>query len=426
MTESQVRGLIGFIGIAAQLGGAMLLVALFALLRRYARGRAFFVIWQNAWIAVSVAIGAVVIRYLILPRFEPQFIQGDPGPLRSLTAVYQLGKLAYIGLMVHGTASFARSDIVTTSRLRWSVVLGVVYGLFPVLTTTRSADLVVWQAPVMILGFTYCAYLLLTLPRERRSVGSRVAGVCFTLIASLWTVYVFAFNTASHLLPGIPRSGLEVVVVYNSYVDLLLQVLLGYAMVVMLMEDRKREVDDAHAALAEAHEQLQSASYHDTLTGALNRRAFVEGVGLSEAHASGGSVVALDLDNLKLVNDSFGHAAGDKLLRRLAEVVRSIVRPSDTLYRWGGDEFLLVLPGAHTADVQPRVEEVITQSNLLRVREAGPEDLRLLVSVGAADFTGAADLEAAIERADNAMYAQKAQRKLLPIRPTGLRAIPSA
>lgn len=426
MTEAQVRGLIGFIGIAAQLGGAVLLVALFGLLRRYAKTRAYFVIWQNAWIAVSIAIGAVVVRYLLLPLFDPKLIQGDPGQLRPLYAVYQLGKLAYVGLMVYGTASFARSNVITTSRLRWGIAFALLYGLFPVLTTQRSADLIIWQSPVMVLGFTYCAYLLMTLPRERRSVGSRVAGVCFSLIASLWTLYVFAFNTRLHLLPGIPRTGLEVVVVYNSYVDLLLQVLLGYAMVVMLMEDRKREVDDAHTALAEAHEQLQSASYHDTLTGALNRRAFVEGYGLSEAHSSGGSVVALDLDNLKLVNDSFGHAAGDKLLRRLAEVVRSIVRPSDTLYRWGGDEFLLVLPGAHTADVQPRVEEVISQSNLLRVREAGPEDLRLLVSVGAADFTGAADLEAAIERADNAMYAQKAQRKLLPMRPGGLRAIPSA
>ena len=426
MTEAQVRGLIGFIGIAGQLGGAVLLVALFGLLRRYAKSRAYFVIWQNAWIAVTIAISAVVLRYLLLPFFEPQLIQGDPGQLRPLYAVYQVGKLAYIGFMVYGTASFARSNLITTPRLRWGMLFALLYGLFPVLTTQRAADLVIWQSPVMVLGFTYCAYLLMTLPRERRSVGSRVAGVCFTLIASLWTLYVFAFNARAYLLPGIPRTGLEVVVVYNSYVDLTLQVLLGYAMVVMLMEDRKREVDDAHTALAEAHEQLQSASYHDTLTGALNRRAFVEGYGLSEAHSSGGSVVALDLDNLKLVNDSFGHAAGDKLLRRLAEVVRSIVRPSDTLYRWGGDEFLLVLPGAHTADVQPRVEEVIAQSNLLRVREAGPEDLRLLVSVGAADFSGAADLEAAIERADNAMYAQKAQRKLLPVRPGGLRAIPSA
>lgn len=424
MTESQVRGLIAFIGIAAQLGGALLLVSLFGLLRRYAKGRSFFPIWQNAWIALSVAIGAVVIRYLILPRFDPHLIQGDPGPLRGLTAIYQLGKLSYIALMVYGTAAFARSAQFSRQRLLAAVAFLVVYGMFPVLTTKRSADLIIWQAPVMILGFTYCAYLLLTLAGERRSVGSRVASVCFTLIASLWTVYVFAFNAAPSLLPGISRAGLEVVVVYNSYVDLLLQVMLGYAMVVMLMEDRKREVDDAHHALAEAHQQLQSASYHDTLTGALNRRAFVEGFGLSEAHAAGGAVVALDLDNLKLVNDSFGHAAGDKLLRRLAEVVRSIVRPSDTLYRWGGDEFLLVLPGAHTVDVQPRVEEVIAQSNLLRVREANPEDLRLAVSVGASDFSGPADLEAAIERADNAMYAQKAQRKLLPMRPGGLRVMP--
>jgi diguanylate cyclase (GGDEF)-like protein len=426
MTEAQVRNLIGFIGIAAQLGGALLLVALFGLLRRYASGRSFFIAWQHAWIAVSIAIAAIVARYIVLPRIDPNLISEDAGPVRGLYVVYQLGKLVYIGMMVYGTALFARARIVTRIQLRWYLGFALVYGLISVAITRRLADLVVWQAPLMVLGLTYCSYMLSTLPVDRRSVGSRVAAVCFALIASLWTLYVFAFNTAQRMLPGISRTGLEVVVQYNSYADLILQVVLGYAMVVMLMEDGKREVDDAHTALAEAHQQLQSASYHDTLTGALNRRAFVEGYGLSDAHASGGSVVALDLDNLKLVNDSFGHAAGDKLLRRLAEVVRSIVRPSDTLYRWGGDEFLLVLPGAHAVDVQPRVEEVISQSNLLRVREANPEDLRLAVSVGAADFTGPADLEAAIERADNAMYAQKAQRKLLPVRPGGLRVMPSA
>jgi diguanylate cyclase (GGDEF)-like protein len=327
--------------------------------------------------------------------------------------------------MVYGAVLYSRVDVPSRRRqLLWAAAL--IYGVVSVILSPRLGEIVVWQSPVTVLGMTYCAYLLLTLAPDRRSLGSRVTGVCFSLIAVVWTLYIFAFGSTQFMVPGISRSGLQVVVSYNTWVDLLLQVILGYAMVVLLMEDAKRDVDTAHRDLATAHEQLRTASFHDTLTGALNRRAFVEGVGLDEAHAFGGSVVALDLDNLKIVNDSFGHASGDRLLRRLAEVVRSIVRPSDTLYRWGGDEFLLVLPGAHASDVQPRVEDVISQSNLLRVREANPDHLRLLVSVGSADFTGSADLEAAIERADNAMYAQKAQRKLNPMRSVDLRALPSA
>ena len=425
MSDPAVRALIGILGIAAQLGGSLLLVALFVLLRRYASGRSYFVAWERAWMAVSIAIAAIVIRYLLLPRIMEAPVREDSSGIQLLYLVYQLGKITYVGLMVYGAVLYSRADV-TKTRVQVYWGLAVAYAVVSVIVSNGLNRIVVWQSPLTVLGMTYCAYLLLTLSPDRRSLGSRITGTCFALIAVLWTLYIFAFNSPRFMLPGIPRSSLQVVVMYNTYLDLLLQVILGYAMVVLLMEDAKRDVDTAHSDLAQAHEQLRTASFHDTLTGALNRRAFVEGVGLDEAHASGGSVVALDLDNLKLVNDSFGHAAGDRLLRRLAEVVRSIVRPSDTLYRWGGDEFLLVMPGARALDVQPRVEDVIAQSNLLRVRESKADHLRLLVSVGAADFTGPEDLELAIERADNAMYAQKAQRKLNPGRTVDLRAVPGA
>ena len=423
MSEAQVRILLGILGTVAQLGGAVLLVGLFVLLRRYASGRAYFDAWERAWIAVSIALAMVVVRFMILPSVTTSRVSESDLTVRLLYLVYQVGKVVYVGMMVTGAVLYARVAM-SRQRRRWLWISALTYAVVSAVVSTGLNRLVVWQGPITILGMTYCAFLLLTLPRERRSLGSRVTGVCFAAIAVLWTLYIFAFSTAPFTLPGIQRVGLQVVTNYNTYLDLLLQVILGYAMVVLLMEDAKGEVDSAHRELAAAHEQLRTASFHDTLTGALNRRAFVEGVGLDGAHASGGSVVALDLDNLKLVNDSFGHAAGDQLLRRLAEVVRSIVRPSDTLYRWGGDEFLLVLPGAQAVDVQPRIEDVISQSNLLRVREANPEHLRLLVSVGAADFSGPQDLEAAIERADNAMYAQKHTRKLNPVRPVELRAIP--
>lgn len=424
MADPQFRQIVGFMGLAAQLVGSLLLVGLFLLLRKYASGRNYFEAWERAWIAVSIAIATLVVRYLLLPRIVDRSIPETDLSVRLLYLVYQTGKIVYVGMMVYGAMLYARIPV-ARDRLKYYWAGALAYAVISALGSPALNWIVVWQGPVTVLGMTYCAFLLLTLPANRRSLGSRVTGTCFTLIAVLWTLYIISFNSA-RTLPGIPRAGLNVIIYYNTYFDLLLQVVLGYAMVVLLMEDAKRDVDTAHKDLATAHQQLRTASFHDTLTGALNRRAFVEGVGLDAAHAGGGSVVALDLDNLKLVNDSFGHAAGDQLLRRLAEVVRSIVRPSDTLYRWGGDEFLLVLPGAHASDVQPRVEDVISQSNLLRVREANPDHLRLLVSVGAADFSGPDDLESAIERADNAMYAQKAKRKLNPVPPVQLRAIPGA
>ena len=117
---------------------------------------------------------------------------------------------------------------------------------------------------------------------------------------------------------------LSTIVIHNGYCDALLQMLLGSGMVVMLMEDAKREADDARAELAVAHDKLRRDALYDSLTDSLNRRAFAEGVGLEMARATFGAVVVLDMDNLKQVNDSAGHACGDELLQHLAGTLRVV------------------------------------------------------------------------------------------------------
>ena len=94
--------------------------------------------------------------------------------------------------------------------------------------------------------------------------------------------------------------------------------------------------------------------------------------------------------------------AGDVLLRRVAEAIRGGLRPSDKLYRWGGDEFLLVMPGAAVEDLLRRVERLLAA--------AGPPPL--LVSIGGAAYEGAEGLALAIPAADAAMYEVKKRRKL--------------
>jgi diguanylate cyclase (GGDEF)-like protein len=190
-----------------------------------------------------------------------------------------------------------------------------------------------------------------------------------------------------------------------------LEVLLGAAMVVMRLEEEKREADDARAKLQVSHDRLRRASYSDVLTGVLNRRAFIEGMGIEAARAAFGAVALLDLDNLKHVNDAHGHAAGDALLRELADALRAGLRSSDALYRWGGDEFLLVLPKASAAEARRRVDEALTIA-AEGVADA-PSALHPSVSVGTAVYSGAEDLAAAIESADSDMYLEKRRRKAI-------------
>jgi diguanylate cyclase (GGDEF)-like protein len=110
------------------------------------------------------------------------------------------------------------------------------------------------------------------------------------------------------------------------------------------------------------------------------------------------------------VNDRFGHTAGDQLLRHLVAVLREGLRPTDRLYRWGGDEFLLIVPGVKAADAAERFERAIQSARPL-LTTAASEPIPVLASLGASGFGGGEDLLSAIERADAEMYRRKQRRK---------------
>jgi diguanylate cyclase (GGDEF)-like protein len=120
-----------------------------------------------------------------------------------------------------------------------------------------------------------------------------------------------------------------------------------------------------------------------------------------------GTVVIADLDNLKLVNDRHGHGAGDRLIRRCADVLRATLHTHDKLYRWGGDEFLLIVPSARPAEVIGRLRNAIDHASAT----AGVDGPRLQVSLGAAGYSSFEALAEAIDSADKAMYREKARRK---------------
>jgi len=156
--------------------------------------------------------------------------------------------------------------------------------------------------------------------------------------------------------------------------------------------------------------ELRRRADVDGLTGLLNRAAFMRVAHTRLARAADEdlpvSLIAADLDDFKDVNDSGGHAAGDRALRGFAAACRASVRPDDVLGRVGGDEFVLLLPGA---SVQ-RCHEVAAQiSATLRGLDAA-DGLRLpTISYGIASLDGDRDLEGGIARADAALYRAKAQ-----------------
>lgn len=119
-----------------------------------------------------------------------------------------------------------------------------------------------------------------------------------------------------------------------------------------------------------------------------------------------GSVAVLDIDNLKPINDTMGHTAGDKAIRAVARATRSLVRADDMLFRWGGDEFLVLMFKLPQPEASRRMEKLnkILEENCERWIGM---PLTVTVSCGVAGFKSLTDLGQAIEQADKAMYAQR-------------------
>jgi diguanylate cyclase (GGDEF)-like protein len=157
------------------------------------------------------------------------------------------------------------------------------------------------------------------------------------------------------------------------------------------------------------HELMQLALL-DPLTGAFNRRSFLEFSGKEEARTRRGgdqfAVLMLDIDHFKRINDQYGHPAGDAVIKALADVCTRALRPTDVIARYGGEEFVINLPNTDAAQAQRIAERVRLAVADARVpSEHGA--IAFTVSIGLATCSDETPLAEAIARADKALYAAK-------------------
>ena len=165
------------------------------------------------------------------------------------------------------------------------------------------------------------------------------------------------------------------------------------------------------AAAMQSAAQTQAAvdaSMRDPLTGVGNRRELDARLPAILAASSGGSTafVMVDLDHFKSVNDTYGHPAGDALLRGVCTVISGVLRPTDAVYRYGGEEFCLLLPGTSRAEAEQIADRVRASIASTPFDVGGGQTLTVTASLGVAatDDADAADL---VTRADAALYEAK-------------------
>src|SRR5881396_1344490 len=193
---------------------------------------------------------------------------------------------------------------------------------------------------------------------------------------------------------------------------------LGYQEVGRLTESKQRFAVAVaeHVALAlsnlKLHETLRSQSIRDPLTGLFNRRFMEESLIREVLRAARNQgplgVIMIDLDGFKSFNDTFGHDAGDTLLRELGFLLRNNIRAEDIACRYGGEEFTLVLPEATLEATLERAEQIREEIKRLKVLHRDQDLGQVTVSLGVAVFPNHGTTgEALLRAADTALYRAK-------------------
>jgi diguanylate cyclase len=175
------------------------------------------------------------------------------------------------------------------------------------------------------------------------------------------------------------------------------------------LEDSKKQIESLRQSLSHAEETV----LQDPLTGTGNRRRFDSSMERaildSKQTKKPLSLVMCDIDHFKRVNDAFGHQVGDEIIKMFARVIEASVREGDTVIRYGGEEFAIILPSADQDAARSIAERIRRQfeSKKLTIRETNQKVGQLTASFGVAQFRLGDDLDTLVQRADAKLYEAK-------------------
>ena len=382
------------VGLAIQCVGILLITLLSMFMRSTLRSNAL-TYWTAAWASLSLSLISLFAAFRL-------------GSTHTIFySCYFFGEYLFGLLFIAGCRSQVTGASLNKKHSYFLLPVIVVALALPYVSRDFN-DLFMIHAAILSVLFMISFFTLRQgRRRDETGPGIFVMSVALLLMTIDFLHYVPAFAARKGLFGFIvPSSYFR----YTSLFDLLFEILLGFGTVMVLMESVRREVELANRKLTDARDQLELLVQMDPLTEALNRHAFHSLLRRpengQENTATSGSVAVLDIDNLKPINDTLGHTVGDKAIRAVARAMRSLVRADDMLFRWGGDEFLVLMFKLPQPDASRRIAKLnkILEENC--ERWIG-ESVKVTVSFGVAGFTSLTDLGQAIEQADKAMYAQR-------------------
>lgn len=354
------------------------------------------------------------------PRLASWIFTGDPRQRLRLgqTALANVIMLGCV-LLLHAGAD----DTSPEHRWVWPWTIAALGGMLAVFVVIRSGINQKWRDPSLAMFQMLYAVAIAAggyvLAGPVRSAALPILAVILMFgmfglsVRQVVGVAVYAavlFGAAS-LYWVRRREGIPSLLTFEKVnFGMLLLMLTGVGILTSRLSDMRERSKLQKAALEAALEQNRLLATQDALTGCLNRRAMTEKLGEALAMAARFgtpcSVILIDLDHFKHVNDAYGHAAGDEVLKTVADLARSQLRDVDSLGRWGGEEFLVLLPATNAPAALVCAERL--QSKLAQVSfPTISPDLHLSFSAGVAAIGRDERMATLIDRADKAMYQAK-------------------
>jgi diguanylate cyclase len=375
--------------------GILPLAVLSFLLSRSIRRDYLRYFWR-AWTSLAVAL------------FSLYFSRRWPAGRAVLEPLYFLGEYVFAGFILGGCRNLATGARVGRRR-QWllapAAAVAVALAHFHDEFTARF----VLQAAIMAVLFALSLRAVWHVPAAGKGrIGTPLLQVSLLGLVLLFAHFVPVLSWAHWSGGGLPLAYSN----YTSLFDLLFETLLGFGTLIVVLEREHRDLELANDQLRAARERLEAMARVDPLTASLNRHAFYSMVeGNRETGEAAGCVAVVDLDALKPVNDTFGHAAGDAAIRAVARAIRQVVRADDLVFRWGGDEFLVVLFGVSEEEARRRLDGLDAMLGVVPI-PGSREPLAVTVSLGVATFAAVDGLEKALEAADERMYRSKQSRRV--------------
>ncbi len=386
----------------AQSGVAILIaLVLEGLRRRY--WRPFLLHWIWSWIALAVHAGTgatAVVLAQWLPITQPFRL--------GLAVTAGIAGYLQIAWLLLGTTELATGRALSSRTERWIIAAVSIIGASLVLAYSGDASRsdmhfffrVSVRRVAAAVAFLIGGIAISRAPRIARGIGRRVVMAAFFGL-SAQQVHFLVVNSipTTHPARAIYLSSL-------GFVDVVIYVALALGLVIWLLEEERQATMDAAA-------RIEHLAYHDSLTGLPNRQLFLNHLGTAISHARRSNtmctVLFLDLDRFKVVNDSLGHAAGDTVLQTVAERIRTTIRGEDSVTRLGGDEFAVL--GSEI--LVPEGAQLLADRIIAAVKEPiviDGQELFVTTSLGISLFPAdASDPETLLKTADAAMYRAKSQ-----------------